>query len=357
MRDYKTSPTYLKAGIGVLELMIYGFVVVLFISIMGSPHAAYGLSQEQAPQLNQPVGNLSSPRSDSGFLVLVVDKDNLTAELRTWPKAAEDSEKIFEFRVATGKIVGDKEFQGDKKTPEGIYFTKESISDDQLPPKYGPLAIPLNFPNPMDLIDHKTGYGIWLHGVESDSRVDAANVTDGCVAFYNVDIERLGRWLQPRQTVVMIADDKKDLNKPESLEQIREQTRLWYQAWQNRQLDSFMAFYHDDFRFKGLVKSRYRQHKNRIFKLYDQIELTHDDIRAFVHKKYALTMMNQSFSGDRRYHSTGRKILYWQKNELGIWQIKYEDFSHTLLVPVTYPYSEVEELAKVSPSTKVWSHN
>ena len=47
------------------------------------------------------------------------------------------------------------------------------------------------FPNDYDKDLGKTGYGIWLHGVEDDSRIEKANVTEGCVAFYNADIKLL----------------------------------------------------------------------------------------------------------------------------------------------------------------------
>ena len=54
------------------------------------------------------------------------------------------------FKIAIGKEKGDKQFEGDNKTPEGIYFVNRIIDGKSLPEKYGPLALPINFPNAYD---------------------------------------------------------------------------------------------------------------------------------------------------------------------------------------------------------------
>lgn len=300
--------------------------------------------------------NAEPNASGRGFLLLVVDKTNLRAELKTWPVDPLASRVLFSFRVAIGKVSGDKAFQGDKKTPEGIYLTHEVIDGSRLPAKYGPLAIPLNFPNPIDLIHRKTGYGIWLHGVEQDSRVEAANVTDGCVAFYNADIERLGKWLVPQQAIVMINDSNEGTNDLQQIERVRQNTTAWYTAWQNRDLDKFMAFYDQDFRHKKYSREGYRQYKQRVFKLYKDMAVNHGGIRVFVHQKYALTLMDQDFTGDS-YVSAGRKFLYWRKHDDGEWRIQHESFDDLRVEPTEFSYRDVVELAQVSPSSKQVSRN
>ena len=74
------------------------------------------------------------------------------------------------FKIAIGKEKGDKQYEGDNKTPEGIYLLIV-LSTVAFPEKYGPLALPINFPNDFDKDQGKTGHGIWLHGVADDSRV------------------------------------------------------------------------------------------------------------------------------------------------------------------------------------------
>ncbi len=292
------------------------------------------------------------PDVEKDFLLLVVNKEALTAELKTWPTDPVQSKRLMEFRVAIGKVTGDKEIQGDKKTPEGIYFTESIMSGSSLPAKYGPMAIPINFPNPIDSLEHKTGYGIWLHGVEQDGRIDAANVTDGCVAFYNSDIQLLGRWLHPHQAIVMISKDAKAVNKPDQVNEVRSLTEQWYTAWQARDLDKYISFYQDDFHFAGKNRDEYKRYKRRVFNGYRDIALKMSDVRVFVHDKYALAMMNQDFRGDRRFSSLGRKLLYWTKAADNRWGIRHEDFSERRVIPSEISFQEVTELAKSSPSTK-----
>src|SRR5690606_37165566 len=128
-------------------------------------------------------------------------KEELRAELKTWPEQTNRAEVIEIFRIAIGKEEGDKQRRGDNRTREGIYFTQEIIDGRTLPAKYGANAIPLNYPNPIDIAAGKTGYGISLHGVEEDKRIEKANVTEGCAAFYNADTEKLTNWLLPHQGV------------------------------------------------------------------------------------------------------------------------------------------------------------
>src|SRR5690606_38220912 len=83
------------------------------------------------------------------MMVLTVDKTALKAELKTWPEEPLQASTLRSFKIAIGKVDGDKEVEGDNKTPEGIYFAQSHIDGSTLPEKYGALAIPLNFPNPI----------------------------------------------------------------------------------------------------------------------------------------------------------------------------------------------------------------
>ena len=158
----------------------------------------------------------SFPKSvdDSQMILLTVDKTKLTASLKTWPTDASAARQLRNFRIAIGKASGDKQVEGDNKTPEGVYFAQGHIDGRGLPERYGAMAIPLDFPNPVDRLQGKTGHGIWLHGVDDDKRIEEAMVTEGCVAFYNPDIARLRNWLKGHQGVVVIAEDATKINEP-----------------------------------------------------------------------------------------------------------------------------------------------
>lgn len=284
--------------------------------------------------------------------LLVVDKKTLSARLETFPEVDQSPEMLVSFKIAIGKELGDKEKEGDNRTPEGIYLTRRPIDGAALPAKYGSQAIPINFPNTIDLLQSKTGYGIWLHGVETNSRVEEANVTEGCVAFYNEDIAALGTWLKPNKSIVVIADDATHVNRNEARVAILDSTRQWLEAWQKRDLDTYTSFYHSEFKHKKLGLSEYKTYKNAVFKSYKEMTVVMSQVRVITHPKYSISLMNQAFDGDGRYVSNGRKILYWLKDVDGSMKIVREVFSGAKFdeTPVTVAeYTQMLSLRKAEP--------
>jgi murein L,D-transpeptidase YafK len=69
-----------------------------------------------------------------------------------------------DFYISVGKAGMGKEAEGDLRTPMGVYYITNSIAPKLLKDFYGAGALPINYPNPLDLRRGKTGSGIWLHG-------------------------------------------------------------------------------------------------------------------------------------------------------------------------------------------------
>ncbi len=279
------------------------------------------------------------------FIILVVDKKELKATLMTWPDNVKDAKTLSTFQIAIGKESGDKTRRGDNKTPEGIYLTESILTKDQLNPKYGPMAITLDYPNPMDRVEKKTGHGIWLHGVINNERVQEAHVTEGCVAFYNDDIIKLADWLKPQQGIVIITDGTSGVNKVSDVDAIRRSTELWGRMWSQRNIDGYMNQYASSFRYEGRNKDQYRDYKKSIFSSYRNMDVKLSSIKVFVHSKYAVSMMNQEFHGDRRSNFTGRKTLYWIK-EGNEWKIRREMYDPYRVADVEYSFNELNKLKK-----------
>ena len=316
----------------------------LFIALTAwSTASAEGLRALALPQSDE--GSLDDVKSE--VLFLAVDKKNLKAELRTLPEPANLPTTLRSFRIAIGKEFGDKVREGDNRTPEGVYFARRIIDGSKLPAKYGPKAIPINFPNPIDRLEKKSGHGIWLHGVERDSRVEEANVTEGCVAFYNDDIVRLSGWLKPYQGIVVIADDVSKVNQPSDVKQLQQLTQKWYTSWQQRDIDAYISHYHEKlFRYRGMNLDQFQAYKKRVFSSYKSMTLDISDLRVIAHPKYAMTIMNQDFNGDDRFISNGRKILYWTKDQQGRWKILVEDFENRRLEAMSYTPEQVAKLVE-----------
>ncbi len=294
----------------------------------------------------------SAAETNQEMIVLTVDKSRSQAFLGTLPEESGNSKILRTFKIATGKVEGDKERQGDNKTPEGIYFTTGTIPSKQLAPeKYGPLAIPLNFPNPMDQIHGKTGYGIWLHGV-GDRRIEDARVTEGCVAFQNSEITGLQQWLQPKHGVVVIAKDSAEVNRPEDQKGALRVAMDWIDAWASRDISRYISFYASDFQNAGKDRSAYESYKRAVFGSYKTMSVKMTNLRAVTHSKYALAMMNQDFSGDNRFRSDGRKMLYLRKDESGHWQIVREHFDNFMMQPVRFSSADIAGTTKDSSAQK-----
>ncbi len=289
--------------------------------------------------------------SYADFIMLTVDKTSLKAELKTWPEDPTKATSLRSFKIAVGKAEGDKQAEGDNRTPEGIYFAQNHINGGSLPGKYGKLAIPIDFPNPIDQVMHKTGHGIWLHGVDREQRIEEAKVTEGCVAFYNSDIARLSSWLKSHQGIVVIANDAKQVNNDKDLADVRKTTQDWMRAWSDRKVEDYIEFYAKDFRFEKFDFAGYRDYKRRVFASYKTMDIKFDSLRVITHPKYAVSFFNQDFRGDNTFSSIGRKILYWERQPgTNNWMIKREVFENRRFEFVTFTDAERALLSDTASS-------
>ena len=95
---------------------------------------------------------------------------------------------IRRFPCSTGENKGPKQSDGDKKTPEGIYFCTHHYARKDLTPIYGNHAFPLDYPNALDRQAGKGGDAIWIHGTNKTLQTRDSN---GCVVLADDDIEQL----------------------------------------------------------------------------------------------------------------------------------------------------------------------
>lgn len=107
--------------------------------------------------------------------------------------------------ASVGKQGADKLVEGDQRTPLGVYFISDAIDPSTLEDRFGSGALPLNYPNPVDRAQGRTGSGILLHGVPSNTYSRPPRATDGCVALANDDLKLLAATIAPRGTPVVIA--------------------------------------------------------------------------------------------------------------------------------------------------------
>ena len=144
--------------------------------------------------------------------------DTTRARLYLFENTAEGLKLLGDYYISVGKSGIEKTIEGDLRTPLGVYFVTSNLNPKSLKDFYGSGALPINYPNQLDIKRGKTGGGIWLHGTPRNQFARAPRATDGCVVLANPDLERIIRTVQIRSTPVVIAQNIKWVA-PQSLAQ------------------------------------------------------------------------------------------------------------------------------------------
>ncbi len=134
-----------------------------------------------------------------GEYLLLVEKDRHTLTIYD-----HTLKPLSTYRVTTGKVAGDKQKEGDLKTPEGVYFFTEYIDGRRLHQKYGVGALVMDYPNPFDRLKGKGGYGIWLHATDEPERINRPRDTRGCVVTTDEDFLRIKALVRLGATPVVV---------------------------------------------------------------------------------------------------------------------------------------------------------
>lgn len=161
---------------------------------------------------------------------------------------------VDDFYVSVGKSGVDKSLEGDLRTPLGVYFITSNLDRKTLTEFYGAGALPINYPNQLDVRRGKTGSGIWLHGTPPAQFSRAPQATDGCVVLANPDVARLVRTVAIRSTPVLIAASL-DWVAPAEARRLNgdfEQAfKSWKDAKSSREMGRLLSFYTQDFKSFG----------------------------------------------------------------------------------------------------------
>ena len=238
------------------------------------------------------------------------------------PRLAED------YYTTIGKRGVEKIMEGDQKTPIGVYYVTSRIPGRKLPDLYGWGAFPINYPNEWDRLQRKTGYGIWLHGVPSDTYARAPLASDGCIALANPDIAMLAKRVQPGTTPVIIAERVEwvtpDARRAESDEFMR-QLEAWRRDWESLGHDRYLAHYARTFRSGKMDVSAWNAHKRQVNARKTWIKVALENVSVF-RSPAAGNPVVVTFDQDYRsstFAQRTRKRQYWIV-ENGRWKIAYE---------------------------------
>ncbi|WP_461831211.1 L,D-transpeptidase family protein [Aquifex sp.] len=139
------------------------------------------------------------------------------------------------YPVTTGKNIGDKEREGDGRTPEGLYYFTKFIDPRYLSDIYGGIAVAINYPNPYDKLLGKTGSGIWLHGSNEEDRNELPFSTRGCVVAETKTLkENLVPKINLNNTLIGIY---KVIPEKIELEDVEAFLQSWKNSWERKDYD------------------------------------------------------------------------------------------------------------------------
>ncbi len=241
-------------------------------------------------------------------------------------------ELVDDYYVVIGQKPGNKYRKGDLKTPSGLYFVTGHISDEKLPIKYGSGAFPVDYPNTFDHHLNKTGHGIWLHGTHKSLYSRPPRDTEGCVALTNEELVRIGRYIEPGVTPVVISGEVEWISGRQWLDRNVELLSMlenWRNSWESVKLESYFNSYARDFWSDRHDLASWKKYKSRVLKRKKNQSIALRGISLFGYPRQGSEGRNMvvatflqkyksnNFSGDMQ------KKLYLV-NDAQSWKILYE---------------------------------
>ncbi len=223
---------------------------------------------------------------------------------------------VKKFHVTLGQVKGDKEEEGDLKTPEGIYTFKSRLTPPGLKPKFGDLAFYVNYPNTFDQMAGRTGFDIMLHATNTPERLSQNYDSEGCIVVKNEEIREIQSYIRLGLTPILIYPElSEDFLSPAGDVPLRKFFDSWVQAWESESIDRYIEHYHTDFSANGKNKSQWKAYKTALNGRYSSIFVGPEDVMIYRHPKYSVITFTQNYQSKIRgggwgHRSRGTKILY-----------------------------------------------
>ena len=187
--------------------------------------------------------------------------DASRARLYLFENTANGLKLLADYYISVGKSGIEKSLEGDLRTPLGVYFVTSNLDPTSLRDFYGSGALPINYPNQLDLKRGKTGGGIWLHGAPPTQFSRAPLASDGCIVLANPDLERVIKTVAIRSTPVVIAASLKWVA-PQSLspdiKSFDEVLLGWHKAKASGDMERLASWYAPDFTSFGKTLAEWK---------------------------------------------------------------------------------------------------
>ncbi len=243
-------------------------------------------------------------------------------------------QRVADEYVVTGAKAGDKQFEGDKRTPNGIYRFVDKLSGSGLDRKYGPVAFPIDYPNSLDQLNHKNGNGIWMHGFDVGVGRRPPRDTRGCFALPNDRLQAMSQHVRLGDSWVVVGENfvfSDEDARQQQLDNVRSSIDAWRKDWESLDTDAYISHYHPKFRAGKKDLKAWHRYKKRINRGKQFIQLKLDDFTIILDQNPAgfSQMVVAEFEQDYRsnnYADHTRKRLYLARDEKNEpWRILIEE--------------------------------
>ena len=230
------------------------------------------------------------------------------------------------YKATLGQVKGDKEDEGDLKTPEGIYTFKALLRPPAIAKKFGSMAFYMNYPNTFDQLAGHSGSNIMLHATDDPKRLERNYDSLGCVVVHEDEIREIQPHIRLGLTPILVFENlpeggpaRDEFMKPGGVtpeaQKLKTFFASWIQAWETKDLETYIGHYHSDFVSGGMKKSQWRTYKQNLNKNYASISIGPEDVLYYRHPKYSMITFTQNYhsklrSGAWGHVSRGTKILY-----------------------------------------------
>lgn len=235
---------------------------------------------------------------------------------------------VADYYVTQGKRGAEKNVEGDKKTPVGVYHVTANLPKQKLADLYGSGAFPINYPNEWDKQQGRNGSGIWLHGTPSDTFARPPRASDGCVVLTNQDLDVVSKNLQVGLTPVIISPSVEWLSLDDWAKErdaLNQTIESWRSDWESRDSDRFLKHYSRRFKSGDQDFDQFAQQKRQINASKDWIKIGINNVSVFRNpgkEEVVVVTFDQDYRSNN-LDDRMKKRQYWVRED-NQWKIIYE---------------------------------
>jgi len=243
-------------------------------------------------------------------------------------------ERVADEYVVTGAKQGDKQEEGDARTPNGVYRFVEKLQGHGLEARYGPVAYPIDYPNALDALHRKDGSGIWLHGFAEGVGRRPPRDTKGCFALPNSRLLAMAEYIQLGRSWVVVG--KNFVFNDEPLRQevalsVKQSIEAWRKDWSARDTPAYLSHYHPHFRSGSsdlMAWTRYKTRVNASKSFIDvalaKLTLVHDP-NMWPEGDVVVAEFDQTYRSDNYQDITRKRLYLARKSTESDWKILLEE--------------------------------